>query len=360
MLRALCQIGDITVEETGSITEHQSPHPVRPCEVTTELTVSVMADAPHCGPTLLSPRQEDSQSDSQSEDAPVRCGPFDRKMLTYAVTWGRLDLLDVLLANIGTAAGQTPELASALMVALELGQEELAQQILSLPHVNFEMIDMFTLYTAFVDKFEYSYARTQLKRQLSEGRVDVLLHRAATSSLTPTLFKRPPIKVVSRDTSSGSMVSTPELSHRVYQKCLGDYLDIVTSTPAAGNLLNRGDRVQADDCFLWAIGSGRMKLAVSFLPRCRQPVHLMLIGARLSQSMARSLTRKQGSWSDSARFLEQMALDELGDLEKHAAHAVLRTPPAGSDQGTLVHLAIGYRLKDFLSQGHCVDIMDIW
>ena len=244
----------------------------------------------------------------QSETDP---DPFDSKVLSIAVGWGRPDLFDLALSRIvgGGHIWNKQAMLSVLQRALEERVPYACVQILKFlesdklhgANSTFAGVDMISLYNLFVQKFDLypNRVRDQLRSALD------------------------------RDAYSRRNSTAQTKLHR-YRKAVGLYFQMLTGSRTILEMVSKSESVFARDVFLWAtgvhsepahlcpnnaalrfpapiatcsrqvltcararrpagMGSGYETIAEALLEKCANPIHLLILGASVSQAMSETV-----------------------------------------------------------------------
>ena len=118
-----------------------------------------------------------------------------------------------------------------------------------------------------------------------------------------------------------------------------------------GKESNDGQHDAARDIFFWSVICGYDDLARVVWKRCKDPLHLAILGAFISRHEADRIAVGQQEVRERAEKLEQWACGALEQAPNtEAAFLVLSAPAISRHFGTLLDLALECEMKNFLSQ----------
>ena len=253
------------------------------------------------------------------------------KTLVLTVVWNRHELARKILAGLGgkREAGMLPAVSVTLQRGLELQRENIVQQILELPGISVAHINVGKLYL-----------------QPDESRF---------LSGNATLQNR--IRICSYDLSNPL---TPQaLLYPMYQKAVSRFF--YNLSPILLHILRASDHALPRDIFIWLTCHGNEALARSFWPMCEMPVHMALLGSMISRKQAASIVQGQQEALARAARMQAWAIGAMEMAPDEAqAHFVLGQSIRDDKYYTALDIAMHTQAKAFLTQRHCVTLMDKW
>lgn len=277
--------------------------------------------------------------EAEPEDSTVN-GAIDEllnKALGLTVVWDRPELARKILASIEgktDEVGTRHEVAMALQRALELQRGRMTEMLFRLPGILTSRINMGRLY---MQPDEYKYLRNS---------------RALQTRLQH-LIKSTPYQ---QDLAEGN-AAIAQNYHAYKRACVPFFR---TVSPVLGNMFKAQSCTQRHDLFFWLVCQGNETMARALWAECDLPVHMMLLAAQLTSNMAKNVS--SGNYSImSERFqrFQMWARDAIGMApDEAAAHAVLEMCIYGDV--TAIDIAMHTKAKAFLSQRHCVSLVDRW
>jgi len=266
----------------------------------------------------------------------VKFDPLLSKALGLTVVWDRPKLARTVLAAISSSGadevGARQEVALALQRALELQCLGITEMLLGLPGIETRRVSMGRL-----------YAKPDALKFLRNN-------RALQSRLAQNTKARP---------------YEQELGDRQQQRA--NYDDFVKSaapfyrsiSPILSSLLRTQHCTQRHDVLFWLVAHGNEPLARVLWAECDLPIHMMLLAAIISQSKARAVVQGSAECAASVATYQEWARGAMECApDEEQAHAVLELCVCG--KWTAVDIAMHTSAKTFLSQKHCVSLIDRW
>ncbi len=253
------------------------------------------------------------------------------KALNLAISWGRPEVARNLLLELGQRAADTPTASIGLQRALELRRVSIVRTILALPDMSCGRIVMGRLYTV-NDPHEFLKSNARLQRSLARH-MDTLFNPAKAHTC-----------------------------HSIYRKAVGDKV-LGQISPIFISLIEESRCTRAHDIFFWAVIQGDDELAMVLWERCKRPIHVALLAARLCKAMEASGAIGQQRLAERAEWLEQLAvaaMDEAADEQSALRIITLSATDRRRPDQTLLDVALQCKCKAFLTQRHCKTTMDLW
>lgn len=263
------------------------------------------------------------------------------KALTLTVVWDRPELARKILASIEGKTGEGTgeigtwhEVAMALQRALELQGGRMTEMLLSLPGILTSRINMGRLY---MQPDEYKYLRNS---------------RGLQTRLQQHIKSKP----YQQDLAEGNAAIAQ--NYNDYKRACVPFFRTVS--PVLGNLFKAQSCTQRHDLFFWLVCQGNEDMARALWAECDLPVHMMLLAAQVTSNMAKNVSAGySGIMTERFQRFQMWARDAIGMApDEAAAHAVLEMCIYGDV--TAIDIAMHTKAKAFLSQRHCVSLVDRW
>lgn len=271
-------------------------------------------------------------------ETPQQPDPLLTKTLVLTVTWNRPELARRILSGLEGNAGQVKagslaEIAVAMQRALELQRFEMVRLFIQLPGFVARRINVGRL---FLQPDETKFLANNRNLQ---ARVRALDHHA------------PYQQEVADERRIG-------VNYFGYQKAL--YRFYHGLSPVLSHLLRTTTCTQPHDIFLWLVCTGAPEgIARTVWPQCDLPIHMALLGAHVATKMSKVVLQGAAAAEERATHLQEWAYGamEMAPDEAHAHH-VLELSISG--RYTALDIAVRTQNKTFLSQRHCLTLMDEW
>lgn len=253
------------------------------------------------------------------------------KTLVLTVIWNRHELARKILAGLGGKheAGMLPAVSVTLQRALELQRENIVNQILELPGISVAQINVGKLYLQ-PDESRFLSSNAALQNRIRICSYDL------SNPLTPQALLYP-----------------------MYQKAVSRFF--YNLSPILLHILRASDHTLPRDIFIWLTCHGNEALARSFWPMCEMPVHMALLGSMISRKQAASIVQGQQEALDRTARMQEWAIGAMEMAPDEAqAHFVLGQSIRDDTHYTALDIAMHTQAKAFLTQRHCVTLMDKW
>jgi len=264
--------------------------------------------------------------------------PLLTKTLVLTVTWNRPELARRILSGLEGNAGQVKagslaEIAVAMQRALELQRFEMVRLFIQLPGFAARRINIGRL---FLQPDETKFLSNNRNLQ---ARVRSLDHHAPYQ----------------QEVADERRIA---VNYFGYQKALLRFY--YGLSPVLSHLLRTTTCTQPHDIFLWLVCTGAQEgIARAVWPKCDLPVHMALLGAHVANRMAKVIMQGAAAAEERAARMQEWAYGamEMAPDESHAHH-VLELSISG--RYTALDIALRTQNKTFLSQRHCLTLMDEW
>eukprot|EP00966_Prymnesium_polylepis_P267200 6172652-Prymnesium_polylepis.1 len=131
-------------------------------------------------------------------------------------------------------------------------------------------------------------------------------------------------------------------------------------------ILEASRSTQPHDVFFWLTFQGNLEAAEVIWPMCNVPVHVALLGSAVARKLAGAFMEElrdndARNAESCASAMEQWAIGaiEMASSEDEA-HTILSLPVSGREDIDAIGVALETNAKHFLSQRHCISLVDYW
>ena len=293
--------------------------------------------SPSASPVLV-PMEATATKEEDSTDGVLAVDAL-ASALKLAINWDRPQIVRALVERkLSNEADRSVVLKQALQRAVERQRHSIVELLLDL-NAPLEKINLLPLYTQ-PDQYNFladaelrnalgSRSREDAYRGIAEflGDISPLLESLALERVKQPGGVDGPAESLDKEVVAGAMEQENEASQNLAQ-------------PDA-----------ARDIFCWAVLCGHDDLMRVVWRRCKDPLHLAIIGAFLARHQAERIAVGQQEVSDRADRLEQWACGALDKApNSETAYKVLSAPATSRHFGPLLDLALECEMKNFLSQ----------
>ena len=258
-----------------------------------------------------------------------------RRTLGLTVTWDAPNLAHMILANMHTLTkadnkeiGTLRTVGVTLQLALEMQRAKIVKLLCELPGFTVQSINMGRLYST-KDEAGFLTNHKQLQDKIHTYRRDMF---------APDKKK---------------------MHYVLYQKAVQRFMYNIN--PILLRLLRQNSVTQVHDVFFWLVCQGNEEMARAMWAKCVMPVHIALLGAAIATSKAGALAEPaKTSALELSLTLQTWAYGLLDIADQAHATKILELEVCESfiRPNTCMDVAMATGAKMFLTQRHCVRLMD--
>ena len=271
--------------------------------------------------------------------------------LRLAVNWDRPAIAKKLLDKEVGSLASAPKRAIILSLALQRAVERRRTEIVKLLLEAGAPLTRLNVLPLFGQQDTYNFLNDlSLRTALGSRRADVA-HRGVAAFLgkASPLLEALALEPRQAETGEGAPAVAPEKK----------------GADAAEEEEGEEEAIKYDGAriaFFWAVIMGQDELARVLWQRCRDPLHMAVLGAYLCGYQSGQIAIGEEEVMERAKRLESWAhnaIDHAPNAE--VARRVLSSPASSKHLGGLLELAVECEMKSLLSHRHCVSLMkDRW